>query len=302
MRSSFIGSAVLTCGLLGLVASPWGSEAAASAEEEAAAKATSLRVMTFNIRYGTADDKENRWERRKDLVFDVIRRHAPDVVGLQEALKFQIDEIRGAVSGYEKVGVGRDDGKDKGEWSAILYRKERLRVTDSGTFWFSDTPETPGSTSWGNEIPRICTWGRFVDATTGSAFYVYNVHLDHRSQPSREKSTELLVKRIAERSHPDPVIVTGDFNAGEDNPAIVSLKKNGKLVDTYRAVHPDAKDVGTFNAFAGRKSGAKIDYIFAPKEVGVEESSIVDDNEDGRYPSDHFPIKATLRTSGQNRD
>lgn len=292
MRNSYLSCPILVVSVAALLGSASHAE---DADDAPAPQETLFKIMTFNIRYGTADDKENRWEKRQELVFDVIRRHAPDVVGLQEALKFQIDEILGAVPGYAKLGAGRDDGKDKGEWSAILYRKDRVRATDSGTFWFSDTPEVPGSTSWGNEIPRICTWGRFVDEKTGGSFCVYNVHLDHKSQPSREKSAELLVKRIAERAHPDPAIVTGDFNAGEDNPAIVSLKKSGELVDTYRAIHPDAKEVGTFNAFDGRKSGGKIDYILAPASIRVEESSIIHDNDGGRYPSDHFPVKATLR-------
>ena len=254
--------------------------------------------MTFNVRYGTANDGTNRWEKRRELVVGVLRRHAPDIVGVQEALKFQLDAILKALPAYKLVGVGRDDGKEKGEYSPILYRGDRFRIAEHGTFWFSDTPGVPGSKSWGNSIPRICTWARFIEKSTGKGFYVYNVHLDHISQPSRVQSTRLLARRIAGRRHEDAPVVTGDFNAGEDNPAILHLKDSRKgpgLVDTFRVVHRDAKQVGTFNGFAGKTSGAKIDFIFVPPWVDVKSAAILHDNDNGRYPSDHFPISAEVR-------
>ena len=274
-----------------------------------AAEPSDLAVMTFNIRYGTANDGENRWENRTDLVFDVVRRHDPDIVGLQEALRFQIDEMLAALPEYGEIGVGRDDGKMLGEYSAILYRKDRLRVVQSNTFWFSDTPGTPGSASWGNRIPRICTWGRFVHKASGKAFYMFNVHLDHQSQPSRERSAVLLAQRIAGRELPAPVIVTGDFNAAEDNPAVQYLKGERPLVgagedasktpvvlvDSFRVLHPEAEEVGTFNRFKGDRSGPKIDYVFTQPGIKVLRADIVQDTTDGRCPSDHFPVTAELR-------
>jgi len=270
-----------------------------------------LSVMSFNIRYGTANDGANHWEKRHELVYDVIRKHDCDVVGLQEALHFQIEQICQAVPHHAIIGVGRDDGKTKGEYSAIMYRTDRLQVTDAGTFWLSDTPEVVGSTSWGNSITRICTWARFVRKTSGKAFYVFNVHLDHRSQPSREKSMVLLARRLRDRQYPDPVIVTGDFNAGENNPAIRYLRGelNGNtdddrlaknpipLVDTFRLLHPEAAEAGTFNGFKGERSGAKIDYIFVAPGTKVLEAVIIHDNENGRYPSDHCPVMARLALS-----
>ena len=157
--------------------------------------------MSFNIRYGTANDGENRWANRRDMLFALLRTENPDLIGLQEALRFQIDEILAAVPGYAVVGVGRDDGKAAGEMSAILFRTARFHVAASGTFWFSDTPEIPGSKTWGNRITRIASWARFVDRD-GSAFTHYNLHLDHESQPSREKSTALLLQRITARPIP----------------------------------------------------------------------------------------------------
>ncbi len=260
-----------------------------------------LHVMSFNIRYGTANDGENRWQHRKELVCKVLKNHDADVVGLQEALKFQIDAIIARTPAYAMIGVGRDDGDTLGEYSAILYKKDRFIVKESGTFWFSDTPDIVASKSWGNTITRICTWALFEEKSTGKAFYIYNLHLDHRSQPSREKSVELLAKKISERTVKSPFIITGDFNAGEENPAVRFLTSGSApkyqalpLVDTFRALHPDAKEVGTFNGFEGRTTGDKIDYIFVPKGTKVLKASIIRDNSDGRYPSDHFPVQTVI--------
>jgi len=163
----------------------------APASGESSADKPELLVMTFNIRYGTADDGENSWDKRKDLVFDVLRRNDPDVVGLQEALRSQLDDIRAALPQYGEIGVGRDDGKTAGEYSAILYKKDRLTVAESGTFWLSDTPETCGSITWGNACTRVCTWGWFVQKQAGKPFYIFNTHMDHVSQYSRERSAIL---------------------------------------------------------------------------------------------------------------
>ena len=268
-----------------------------------------LRVMSFNIRYGSANDGENRWENRREMVFDVFRNHHPDIVGLQEALDFQIAEIRKALPAYAEIGVAREDGKTEGEYSAILYRLDRFDVDESGTFWLSDTPEVPGSSHWGNACVRICTWARFAEKKSGKAFYLYNTHLDHVSQPSREKSAVLLAQRVHNRKHLDPLIVTGDFNAGEHNPVVTYLKGKTSLsgldgresnnsvpmVDTFRVLHPDIKDVRTGHGFRGSRQGNKIDYVFAPPDIKVLEAQILHDNIDGRYPSDHFPVTARLR-------
>jgi endonuclease/exonuclease/phosphatase family metal-dependent hydrolase len=178
-------------------------------------------------------------------------------------------------------------------------------VLDSGTFWFSDTPDEPGSTGWGNRITRICTWARFHDSK-GPSFYVFNVHLDHESQPSRERSVRLLAARIRGRATADPVIVTGDFNIDESNPATRwLLGEDGALpdagasgvdlVDTFRVLHPRATGVGTFTGFEyGRIDERKIDYVLAARPFAVREARIVQTSRDRRYPSDHFPVVAQL--------
>lgn len=255
-----------------------------------------LDVMSFNIRYGTANDGENAWPMRRQMLFDVIRDQNADVAGLQEALAFQLDEILTAAPGYAIIGVGRDDGARKGEYAPILYKRERFQVAEAGTFWFSDTPETVASKSWGNRITRICTWARLVDRD-GSAFWIYNVHLDHESQPSRDKSVALLRDRIAARRVPsEPVIVTGDFNAGESNPAVIAMTAGGIFVDSFRALNPSEPTVGTFTGFKpGQITGDKIDYVFVPRETTVTSAAIVRTSRDGRYPSDHFPVVARIQ-------
>lgn len=253
-----------------------------------------LAVMTFNIRYGTAKDGEDEWTLRRAMLFDVIREQDADIIGLQEALAFQIDEIVAAAPGYATIGVGRDDAGAKGEFSAILFRRSRFRIAEAGTFWFSDTPSVPGSRTWGNNITRICTWTRLIDRD-GRGFYVFNLHLDHQSQPSRERSTQLLRERIEARPTPgDPVLITGDFNVGEDNPALTTLR--GPFLDTFRVVRPSETPAGTFSGFKfGNVDGPKIDYVFAQPGTEVMHAEIVRFSRNDRYPSDHFPVIARVR-------
>ncbi|HEX6210824.1 MAG TPA: endonuclease/exonuclease/phosphatase family protein [Methylomirabilota bacterium] len=267
-----------------------------------------ISVMSFNIRYGTAKDGENRWEARRDLLLRVVRQSDPDLLGLQEALRFQIDAILAVLPGHRLIGVGRDDGRRKGEYSALLYRASRFGVRDSGTFWFSDHPTKPGSTGWGNTIPRICSWARLRDQD-GRHFAAFNLHLDHQSQPSRERSVQALAGRLAKLPAGEPAIVMGDFNAGEDNPAMAYLLGRARsavrgpddappspwLVDTFRNQYPAASEVGTFSGFdPSRTAGPKIDYVLVDPRIHVLHAEIVRAGENGRAPSDHFPVTARL--------
>lgn len=244
-----------------------------------------IDVMSFNIRYGTAEDGQNHWDARKSLVFDVIRDSAPDIIGLQESLRFQIDEIRDNVPGYEEIGEGKLGG-ELGEYSAILYRYDRFYADKSGTFWLSESPEVP-SKHWGNTTMAICTWVRLVDRKSKKTFYIYNTHLDYLSLPSRVRSVRLISDHITYREYKDPFVLMGDFNAGEDSPTVRYLKGEnvGKpvwpmlmdeglkwlhfpirylnrfirsevtslpVIDTFRVLHPDRKKVGTRNRFNGK--------------------------------------------------
>jgi endonuclease/exonuclease/phosphatase family metal-dependent hydrolase len=280
-----------------------------------------LSIVTYNIRYDEPRDGPDRWDNRKDAAAALLKDHNPDVIGLQEALRHQLDDLEARLPGYAEIGVGRDDGKQRGEYSAILYRKDRLELLDSGTFWLSDTPDTPGSKSWGNNVVRICTWARFREKTNPAhtpaskpgdtptdkpahdtaprTFTLFNTHLDHQSQASREKSAALISKRICSRPDPDaPIIVTGDFNAHEDNPAVLAMEdatQGPGLVDAFRVLHPDEKDAATFNDF-GHGPGAreKIDYIFVPKRAKVLEAGIDRRQTSGHFPSDHFALFARI--------
>jgi endonuclease/exonuclease/phosphatase family metal-dependent hydrolase len=258
-----------------------------------------LRVMTYNIRLGVAEDGPNHWARRRHMLIRLLKREMADVIGLQEAHDFQIDQILKALPTYAVVGVGREDGRNKGEFSAILFRKDQFNVAEAGTFWLSDTPAVPNSVSWGNHVTRISTWGRFVRKNGGS-FYLYNLHLDHESQSSRERSIEMIRTRIKERIFiNDPVIVTGDFNVGESNNVLELLKtidERTTLQDSFRVIHPHENVVGTFNGFEfGSNFGEKIDYIFVPTGTQVLSAQILRFSLNYRYPSDHFAVTATVR-------
>jgi len=259
-----------------------------------------VRVMTFNVRFGMADDGDDAWPRRRELVARVVRDFDPAVLGVQEALRFQLDEIEGALPHLGEIGVGRDDGAEEGEYAAILFDRRRLHVLEQGTFWLSDTPEVPGSATWGNDITRLATWARFRDRKTGRTFYAFNTHWDHQSQPSREKSAALMLERIRARGvGADPVIVMGDFNAGEDNPAFQALlTATADLRYTFREIHPEARDVGTFNGFHGDRGGPKIDAVLASSAWRTLSAAIDTTSAGGRYPSDHFPVTATLVPAG----
>lgn len=274
----------------------WAFAAIVALIAAASGSAEPLQVMTFNIRYGTAPDGENAWPHRRDLVAKVIRDAAPDVLGLQEALRGQLDELAEALPAYEKVGVGRDaDGG--GEYSALLFKKSRFDLSDAGTFWLSATPDTPGSHTWGNNLPRIVSWARLLDRTNSRRLLTVNTHWDHESQPARLQGAELMAQRIGQlNAGDDPVVVTGDFNATPNNPAFKRLLDGAGLIDTFQLKHPDEKDIGTFNGFGEKlDSTFKIDAVLISDRWQVEDAAIVRTRDGERYPSDHFPVTATLK-------
>lgn len=258
-----------------------------------------IRVMSFNIRYGTANDGAHAWSARRAAVIGTIRDHAPHLLGLQEALRFQLDEIGAALAGHREIGVGRDDGRTAGEYAAILVDTGRFTVIAHGTFWLSDTPDVPGSMHWGNRITRITTWARLVDRALGDTVRVYNAHWDHESQPSRERSAALMLRRMASDGAPsDRILVMGDFNAGESNPAFRALLSDARvpLVDVHRWFGPDEEWGGTFHGFAGGTSGEKIDAILMRRGDWVLAGDAgVDRRRWGAlWASDHYAVWALL--------
>jgi endonuclease/exonuclease/phosphatase family metal-dependent hydrolase len=264
-----------------------------------------LHVTSSNIRYGTAADGINVWDERKALLIEVLKAQTFDSAGLQEALEFQLDELDEALPDYDRVGVGRDDGVAQGEFSAILYLKDRYEAVASGTFWLSDTPEVPGSMTWGNTLPRICSWARLKHVASGRHYYHFNAHLDHLSQPSREKSVALIATRIAARPEPnDPVILTGDFNAEPDNVAIEyllgsspieNMQTPATLVDAWLSLHGNDANSTTYHAWnGGMTGGTHIDYVMFGSGVSAKSSEIVFTHDGDVYPSDHYPVSAVL--------
>jgi len=271
-----------------LVAFSWPTDAGAQSP---------VRVITFNIRYGTAADGAHVWHNRRAAVVGTIADHAPHLLGVQEALRFQLDEIGAALPRYREIGVGRDDGRTAGEYSAILVDTARFAVLSSGTFWLSDTPEEPGSMHWGNRIPRITTWARLVDRATGDTIRIYNAHWDHESQTSRERSATLMLSRIRRDGAPtDRVLVLGDLNSDEANPAFGMLlaDQEARLRDTFREAHPQASVVGTFNAFRGDSTGGKIDAVLVGPGWEVRAAGIDRRKWADLWASDHFAVWAIV--------
>ena len=268
-----------------------------------------VRAMTFNIRHSKARDRLFHWRDRRGLVAEVFRRHRPDFVGVQEALPPQLADLLEALPGYRHVGRSRDADATGGEAVPVFYRHERWTVKASGTFWLSDTPEQPGSRGWGNPVPRIVTWGRFVEKATGRDVHVLNTHFCNRSQQAREKSAALLARRILalRQEGTTRVLITGDFNSGEASDPILYLKGQPqgapvRLVDTFRVLHPRATGVGTCHAWSGLSVGPKIDYVFALPDAKVLDARVLFDARKDLLPSDHFPVLADVAFSGNRKE
>ncbi len=268
-----------------------------------------VRVMTYNLRYGAAADGENHWDRRKDFLADTIKAFDPDLLGTQEALQFQRDFLSEKLAAYGVLGVGRDDGAESGEMAALYYKRSRFEKLEGGTFWLSKTPDQPGSKGWDAALPRIVTWVVLRDRQQPQARPVafYNTHFDHAGQQARLNSAGLLRQKIADLNGKNAVIVTGDFNSGEDTPAYrhffgLDLNLPSLLRDVYRLSHPQAAvEEGTFTGFnPGNVRGPRIDWIAISSEWQVLESQIVRTARDGRFPSDHFPVTAILARTGDS--
>ncbi|HEV7868149.1 MAG TPA: endonuclease/exonuclease/phosphatase family protein [Chthoniobacteraceae bacterium] len=260
-----------------------------------------LRVMTFNIRNSGAKDGPNGWQFRTEKVAATIRDFDPDLLGTQEVLADQFDELGRMFPEYTRVGVARDDGARSGEWSAILYRTTRFEAVDSGTFWLSEAPNTVGSASWKAACVRICTWARLRDRHSGRVLLHANTHFDHESALAREESAKLLRRQLPTLAQGVPVVLTGDFNCTEDDGPYRTLTASTTpglaLLDSYRITHPERlPDEASFNGFKGTITGARIDWILHTRDFEPIASSIVRPAAaTPPVPSDHYPVTAVLR-------
>lgn len=263
--------------------------AAASAE-------TDLKVMSFNVRYGTANDGENHWDKRKDLLVETIRAQDPVVLGTQETLDFQAAYIAEKLPEFRWLGIGRDRNGG-GEMAAVHYKYKELTPVEYKTFWLSKTPEEPGSKSWDAAICRIVSYVKFFQPASGKFIHFFNTHFDHMGNQARKESAALLGARVAEIADGAPIIVTGDFNADAENsePWATLMKASG-LQDNYVAAPEKVGPRTTWCGFHDPDPLAvqRIDWILSKNGVGVKKIETIVNAKDGHYPSDHFPVAALL--------
>lgn len=290
---SLLRFALLLSALAAIATAPATAQAADPADGN-------IRVMSFNIRYGAANDGENRWDLRKELVVKSLKAFAPDLLGTQETLGFQRDYLAEHLPGYEVLGVGRDDGGEKGEMMALYFKKDRFEKLDSGHFWLSETPEKAGSKSWDSSLPRMATWVKLRDKQAPSAqpILFVNTHFDHIGKTARLESARLIRRQAEELGKGCSIIISGDFNTGEGSEPYVALfTSDGPVVDSYRQKHPErAEGEATFNQFrAGSRRGSRIDWIAVSRDWEVVDAHIDRTDYEGRTPSDHYPIHAILK-------
>lgn len=265
---------------------------------------TDLRVMSYNIRYATANDGINAWDKRKEFLAETIAAFDPDLLGTQETLAIQSDFLAKRFSDYLGLAAGRDDGKDAGEMMALYWKKDRFEKLAGGHFWLSETPDIVGSKSWDSSLPRMVTWVKLKDRMVPDAkpILYLNTHFDHRGPKARLESARLLRRKITELGEGCRLLLTGDFNSGEDSEpyrVVFGTFENtpSPFTDTFRAVHTaKSNQEGTANGFlASRTTGARIDWIGCSKEWSVRSAAIDRTARDGRTPSDHFAVTAVLQ-------
>lgn len=257
-----------------------------------AATDAELRVMSFNVRLPLASDGENRWEARRERLIGTLRDAEPDVIGTQELYPEQAEAIVAALPEYRWFGRGRRGGREGDEHMGVFYRHAALRVIESGDFWLSDTPDVPGSISWGHLFPRMVSWALFERSADGRRFYLYNTHLPYRDEDAaaRLRGVETILARLAELPGAVPLVLSGDFNATPDSPEYARLA--GALDDAWTTAAVRHGPAATFHAFSG-KAERRIDWIFVRGFV-VRSAHTLDTADAGRYPSDHFPVLAVL--------
>lgn len=254
-----------------------------------------LHVMTYNVRY-PANDPNHLWEDRRTPMAELLSTEGPVVVGIQEAHYHQLrDLVRGLSGDYAWIGSGREGGSH-GEFSAILYDEARLEPVEFADLWLSGTPQTIGSTSWGNVIPRMATWVRFRDLATERELVVLNTHLDHASEPARQNGADLLAS-VVDTFGGLPTVVTGDFNAAAESSAVYDrLVSRATLADTWRtARHQLTPAYRTYGGYRDPVVGDRIDWILVSPGITVEAAAINANRFGGRFPSDHLPVQAHIR-------
>ena len=262
--------------------------------------AQDLYVGTYNIRYKNKDDsiKGNVWTKRCQVMCDQINFESPDVLGMQEVLVGQLHDFQRLLDNYSYIGVGRDDGKEAGEYAAIFYKNDRVKLLDSGNFWLNETPDVP-KLGWDAACIRICTWGKFKDLRTKKKFYFFNLHMDHVGVVARREAAKLVVSRIKEMAQDAPVVLTGDFNVDQTDEIYGIFTHSGILKDSYENARIRFAENGTFNSFkVETKTDSRIDHIFVSPSFKVEAYGLRTDSywaKGRRNLSDHYPVFVKLR-------
>jgi len=258
-----------------------------------------ITAMSFNIRYDNPDDKKNAWPNRKEMVAATIRFHKADIAGLQEALNHQVKDLETLLPEYGWFGVGRDDGREAGEYAPVFYLKARFTILHRSTFWLSDTPERPGK-AWDAACPRIVTWAKIEDSWTGKTFFFFNTHFDHVGETARVKSAELLLEKLKELTKDHPVILTGDFNCTEnDIPYKILTSDKGQLPGLadvrYLSKSKPYGSTQTYNGFENTiLPDRRIDFIFVRNIGRVLRCGTIAERWDGRFVSDHNAVLAEI--------
>ena len=252
-------------------------------------------IISYNIRYDNTWDVENSWTIRKNKVSQILIQYAPSIIGIQEGLLNQVQYLDSCLTNYDFVGVGRDDGKEQGEFCAIYFDTTRYSVLNHSTFWLSETPDTI-SVGWDAALERICTYGLFKDRQTAEEFWVFNTHFDHMGAKAREQSSGLILKMINKINLRSlPIILMGDFNSIPDSPPVNKIK-----TDLSDALHISLKELqgprGTFNGFnADLPIEKRIDYIFTGNFKVLSYIHINDRLNNNRHISDHLPVMVKIQ-------
>lgn len=255
-----------------------------------------LKVMSFNLRFAS-DQPPNAWPERRPVMKHVIETAAPDVIGTQEGLYAQLRNMASDLPAYEWIGLGREGGS-RGEFMAVFYRRDRLEPVAFDHFWLSDTPEVIGSITWGHTYRRMVTWVRFRDRETGREFNFWNTHFDHQVEAARQKAADLIRTRLSKLDPTIPLLLVGDFNcAAGSSRAYEILTKEAGLSDTWLAASKRINEgLNTFHNFETPIRGnERIDWILARPPFVVTEAEIITGHVGDQYPSDHFPVTATIR-------
>lgn len=258
-----------------------------------------LKVMSFNVRYDNPDDKENNWKFRVDRVANAIMFYDADIVGTQEVLHNQLMDLKERVKGYRMLGVGREDGKQQGEYAALWYKPERFELVDSGNFWLSQTPDVAGSMGWDGACVRIATWAMLRDRRSGRELLALNTHLDHVGVEARREGVSLILDRVSKMRGNLPVVVTGDFNSTPDSDVVAHITGDSvpnHLVNTRTVsslVYGPAWSYHEWGSLPVEKR-TLIDYIFIGGPLTVKSYGVLSETDNGRWLSDHCPVIATM--------